>query len=290
MRLSVLSRPVVAGAALAVGSAVLAAVPATATTAADITRDQVLNAAKLVRADPNAAAGDPSKLKPTTARAVRVLANRACSVNFDDEITLQAFALPIESDEVVDGLAVLALVLDPNNLSDMSGRMCAFGVLAPMKSSATLSGTAQVTTSDTRRYALSGDVFASPGRSFTAGAVPFDLENLALTASGNATTSVKTTTAKTVKTPKTKAQKKAAKKKYNAALKSAKKAYDKDLKKAGSSKSKKASAKKAYDKKKSAAKAAYKKRTATKKIVKVTSVKKTPTPFTVQTTPFSFPD
>lgn len=282
MNKSVLSRSVIALASFAIGAAALAAVPASAATAADITRDQVLNAAKLVRADYAADLDDPTDYSPATNRALRVLANRACSINYDDEASIYAMGLPVNSGESVDGLLGYAMILDLSN-PDMSGRVCFFGALAPIGSSSTLSGTAKLTTSSTRTYPLSGDVFVSPGRSFSlTGDTPFAEADLAFSASGTATKTLKTTTTKTVKTPKTTAQKKSAKKKYDAALKSAKKAYDKALNKAGSNKSKKAAAKKAYSKKKAAAKATYKKRIATSKVVKVTTVTKTPAPFDVQ--------
>lgn len=290
MRPSVMSRAAVAIAALGVASATLIS-PASAA-ASDINRDQVLSALLLVRNDPEASSGNPNATLPGTSRALRVLANRACSVDYDDEAVGFSFALPAEAGGSADGLLVLSYILDsssavpPVPTPTMSGRVCIFGALATADPAATLSGTATVTTSSAKSYQLSRNVFVTPGRSFSFNASdptpPFDPRNLAFTAAGNATTSIKVTTHKTIKTPKTAAQKKAAKKQYSAALKSAKKSYDKALKKAGSSKSKKAAAKKAYDKKKAAAKSAYKKRIATSKVVKVTTIKKTPRPFNLR--------
>lgn len=293
MRLSVLFRPVVAVAALAVGSAVLAAVPATAATPSGITRTQVLNAAASVRADfASHGSGGLLAPSPATIKAIEVLANRSCVVKHSEEVLFSVVGLPFASGDSADGLLVLAPIFAKP--PSTTGRICVFGALAASKTSTSMSGTAAVVTDAVRSYALSGDVYTTPVRSFAfetgpGAQLPFDLEDVAFTANGTATTTIKTTTTKTVKTPKTKAQKKSAKKKYTAALKSAKKKYNKDLKKAGSSKSKKAAAKKAYNKKKAAAKAAYKKRIATKKIVKVTTVKKTPTPFDVQAMDYPTP-
>lgn len=286
MRQSVLSRSVVALATLAVGSAVLAAVPATAATSSGITRSQVLNAAQLTRDDPAASSGNPTALAPATSKALRVLANRACAIDHDDEVAVYNFGLPVASGDSADGLMVLAQIIDPSTPSMQNGRMCIFGVLAAAKGSTTLSGAANLTTDAVRTYALSGDVFVTPARSFVFDSEaesepPFDMQDLAFTASGTATTLTKATTTKTIKTPKTKAQKKSAKKKYDQALSSAKKAYKKALKKAGTSGSKKTSAKKAYDKKKASAKKTYQRRIATTKVTTVTTVTKTPAPFDV---------
>lgn len=288
MRSSVLSRSVVAIATLALGSAVLASVPASATTSADVTRGQVLNAAQLVRTDPGTGTGNPMESAPATSKALRVLANRACAVDHDEEVAIYNFGLPVAPGGSADGLIVMAQIIDPSEGSLQSGRVCIFGALAAAKGSTTLAGTAKLTTDAARTYRLSGDVYVTPARSFEfdysqpEAEPPFDVQDLAFTATGTATTLTKVTTTKTIKTPKTKAQKKSAKKKYNQALASAKKSYKKALKKAGSSKSKKAAAKKAYSKKKASAKKTYQKRIATSKVTTVTTVTKTPVTFDVQ--------
>jgi hypothetical protein len=246
MSTSILVRSAVAVAALAVGSAALVAAPANAAPS-DITRAQVLDAVARVRAEPEAA---PGAYSDGTARALRVLANRACLVDPDGtDVVMGVLASPTEVGRSADGLVALALVNSLETIDDITqARGCAFGAVAATAGSATLSGTA--TLGGSAPVTLAGDVTVTPATVVENGS-PFP----AFTASGAST--ITTTTTVTVKVAKTTKQKRAAKKAYDKALTTAKKSYSKALKKAGSSKSKKAAAKKTYAAKKSKAKAAY---------------------------------
>jgi hypothetical protein len=246
MPTSILVRSAVAVASLAIGSAVLVAAPANAAPS-DITRAQVLDAVAGVRAEPDVTQGNYS---PGTARALRVLANRACSVDPDGlEIVVRTLAEPVEPGRSADGLAVIAVISPVETIDDpLTFRACAFGAVAATSGGATLSGTA--TLSGSAPVALAGDVTATPGEALQ-NSSPLPV----FTASGAST--VTTTSTATVKIAKTTKQKRAAKKAYDKVLSAAKKSYSKALRKAGGSKSKKAAAWKAYATKKAKAKATY---------------------------------
>lgn len=273
MRKSVLSRSLVAVASLAIASATLAAVPVTAAPA-DVTRAQVLTAIDGVRTD--LASEEPvdpeagSPFSPSTTRALRALANRACEVNHDAETVVTALGMPTQPGDDADGLMVIALIADPSAPSsdifdpELDGRMCAFGALAATDAEFSLSGSATIDFLTSSSHAISGSAYATPMRSITFA------EFLALVsgeegaftepsfaATGNASKTTYTTSSSNVVTPKTAQQKKAAKKVYDKALKSAKKSYTKAVKKAGNNKGKKAAAKKAHAKKRAAAKTAH---------------------------------
>lgn len=278
MRTSVLSRAVIAIAALGIASAALAAPASAAASPSGITRDQVVAAANALRSAP--IPDDPTDMSGPTARALRVLANRACKINQDYEAALFLTANASPAGQAADAVFVTALVV---NLDDFSapGAMssCTFGAVAATQKSAILSGTATFTTDTTSTAPLSGDVYVT--KALRNPSDDSSVTTWSIAASGEATTTTKSTTTTTVPTPKSTAQKKAAKAKYNKALSSAKKSYKKALKKAGSSKSKKAAAKKAYNKKRSAAKARYKLAIATKRTITTTKVTKTPQTFAV---------
>lgn len=281
MRTSVLSRSVVAIAALGVASAAFAAPANAADSATGITRDQVINAANAVRID--GVLDDPTDMSAHTSRAVRVLANRACKIDRDREAVLYMVAGASPAGEAADAVFVVAVVANLDTiLTDPSGAgmtSCTFGVVAPTKDSATLSGKATFNANTVSTSPMSGDVHVTKALRNPSDDAGLTTWNIA--ASGAATTTTKSTSTTTVKTPKTTAQKKAAKTKYNKAVASAKKSYKKALKKAGTSKSKKAAAKKAYNKKLSSAKAKYTLAIATKRTVTTTKVTKSPQAFAI---------
>ncbi|MFI5429517.1 hypothetical protein [Aeromicrobium sp. UC242_57] len=152
-----MSRSLIALASLALASAALA-VPASAA-ASDISRSQILHALDMVRDDPAVSGGNPYAASPATNRALRVLANRACSVNHDKEVVFASVGLPVAPGDSADGLLVMSMIADPSSIlsmiggspsAEMSGRYCFFGALAATGSSATLSGTAKLTTASTK--------------------------------------------------------------------------------------------------------------------------------------------
>lgn len=254
MRTSILSRSVIAVATLAVGSAVFAAVPATAATYNGITRTEVLAATNEARAA-FMSEGDP------TTPAVTALAAKACGV----PAAQVRFALPspVQTPDSVDGLSVSAfLQVAPTDQENSFDRSCTFSAIAALGAKTTLAGEAVVitdsfnseATTTTETYALSGDVFASPA------VLSSDSFNgTTIAASGIATGAPSAAVLTKVKKfdKKSKADKRAAKKAYSKRLKAIKKVYKKALKKAGSSQSKKAMAKNTYKARRSSAKQAY---------------------------------
>jgi len=275
MRTSLLSRSVIAVATLGIGSVALAAVPASAATASGITRDQVLAAAAGVRSEPVSVEGQYS---PSTDRALRVLANRACSIDRDGtQLIIGFLADATDAGASADGVVVTAVIADLAGQSE-GYKGCSFGALATTDGAFTLSGSA--TLGSAAPVALSGDAFATAPVIFNAeGEGAFAPP--AFTASGSATRSFDVTTSTKVKDKKTKSEKKAAKTTYAKRLAAAKKSYQKALDKAGKSKSKKAKAKKAYSAKRATARAAYKYAIAGYKIVKKTTQQTETRPFTV---------
>jgi hypothetical protein len=279
MKKSVLSRSMVAGAALAVGSVALAAVPASAATPSGITREQVLTAAAGVRSGP-IGSGNPVSLNYGSAanRVLKAMANRACGIDPDgNDVAVASLAAATASGGSAEGVVVTAIVFNLDPASPASGqpqRLCTFAALAATAERSVLSGTATVAGSSP--VALSGDAFLSPAVFTTSSGLNPAAAQTSFTANGNATQSnvVK------VKDKKTKKEKKAAKAKYDKRLKAAKTSYKKALDKAGSSKSKKAAAKKAWTAKKKSAKAKYKYGIAGYKLV----TRKMPTPFNVSAT------
>lgn len=276
MRTSLITRSVVAVASLAIGSAALAAVPATAATPSGITRDMVLTAAASVRAAPP---GSFNEYGAAGNRALKAMANRACSIDPDGpESYFGAIAGATAPGGAADGVVVTAVLGD----SLLSGpesptRICTFGAVATTAAGSVLSGTATINGAPS---ALPGDVFATPAtRSELTGSPGMSTVFPAFAASGNAVQSI---TVK-IKDKKTAKQKKAAKKTYAKRLASVKKVYKKALAKAGSSRSKKAAATKTYKAKVKSAKATYRYRIANYKLRTV----KVATPFNVsaQATP-----
>lgn len=308
----------IALATLSLGSLALAAVPASAAAPSDITRQQVLAAASAVRAEPS-----PSALliSSTTSRALRVLTNRACSIDPDGEefavLSLSEATAPGQS---ADGVVVTALVVkaDVANLitsftaieEPPAGveigdflRLCSFGVLAPTAGSSTLTGTATIGGEAPAPFTLAGEVFVTPPTNTTDFSFITDLisstdEESAeaalevaaaiiaptFTATGNAVRTFDVPATSMVSTPKTAAQQKAAKATYDKKLKSAKAAYAKAAKKAGSSKAKRKAAKKAHAAKRAAAKAAYQQAVAaSSQLVASTTKSSESSPFSVTT-------
>lgn len=268
MNTTLLSRSVLAVAALGVGSAVLAAVPATAATS-DVTRGQVLTATTALRAEPDP---DPGTFSPATNKAVRVLANRACSVDQDSELHFTSVGATVEQNPVVDGLVVTAVIYPADLLQGSGGlpRICTFAALATVNGNYSLNGSATLTAGRSSTSQLSGHVFVTRPIN---NAYDQPADSMEVSAAGRAGMIITTTTPTKVSTPKTSAEKKAAKRAYAKKLKSARKAYDK----AGRT----ATAKKAYAKKKASAMAAYKKAIATSRIVNVTKTQTESRPFAV---------
>lgn len=267
MNTTLLSRSVLTVAALGLGSAALAAVPAQAA-ATDVTRGQVLTATTALRAEPDP---DPDTFSAATNKAVRVLANRACSVDQDSELQFSSLGTAVEQNPVVDGLVVTAVIFPADFGRDGdSPHTCTFAALATINSDYSLTGSATLSAGRSSTSRLSGHVFATPPIN---NAYDQPAESMEVSATGRAGVTITTTTPTKVSTPKTSAEKKAAKKAYAKKLKAAKKAYTK----AG----KNAKAKKAYAKKTAAAKAAYKKAIATSRIVNVTKTQTESRPFAV---------
>lgn len=281
MTTSLLSRTVMAAAALGISAGALAAVPAQAATT-KVTRAQVLAAATSLRADNPA---DPDSYSSGTRALLRTLSNSVCSVDPATEFVLQSFAGPTTSRSSADGLIVTAVILSLDALEDQpdddpGGRLCTFGALATRDSSAVLSGKATIEYQQTVVSRLSGPVSITGPILHTLSQIPDD-PAATFTAAGNA---LKTTTSsKTVKITdkKSAAEKKAAKKKYATKLKAAKKAYAKALKKAGSNKAKKSAAKRTYAAKKASLKSSYKYSIANYLLVKQTRVSRSSHPFNV---------
>jgi hypothetical protein len=268
MRTSVLARSVIAVATLAVGSAALAATPATAATPNGVTRDQVLTAANGVRA----AAGVRENYSPATVRAMRAIVVAGCDAS-DASPYLGTVKAATAGDDA-DGLIITAQI---DTFS--SSYQCTIGAFAATDTSSTLSGTARITGTVTysdfttlppvttstpidQTSTLSGDAYVTP--SITTKSGNFGPANVVAdaTATGSSTKTTTTTTTVKVKVAKTANEKKAAKSNYSKRLAQAKKRYAKALAKAGRSKSKKAASKRVYVKARTVAKATYRSDTA----------------------------
>lgn len=267
MRTSTLSRSVMAVASLAIGSAVFAAVPATAATATGITRTEVLAAASGLRAD----LATSDELSEKTQAAVNALVAKVCGPDARYRTTQ-----PVEVPDGVDGLAVTSFVTPSGTQFRVStNEVCSFTALAPIAGGTTFSGEARVETdssfffgedsriridessSTDNTYPLADDVFVSPAQRSTSPsyAIPYtsvDAEGLVRSpGSQRVLTSVKVTDTKT------KADKRVAKKAYVKRLKAVKKSYTKALRKAGKSAQKKATARTKYLSRRTSAKNAY---------------------------------
>jgi hypothetical protein len=289
---SILTRSVVAGASLALGSVALAATPAiaadtkAATTPAGVTRDMVLSAAAGFRGE-----GDPL----SAYKAVFALVNRACSVDADGgeriDSTDEPQVIPAASRSHADAVVILA---DIESLFTGTKRQCVVLAVAATEPGFSLTGNSTLTVETqpagdgpilleaaagpaTLVTPLSGDV------STTTFKVPAGEESTdgTFSVNGSSVKITKVTTPKKVPDKKTKAEKKKAKKTYAKRLKAAKAKYEKALDRAGSSKTKKAAAKKAYSKRKSSAKAKYKYAIANYKIVRKTTSTTDSRPFTL---------
>lgn len=260
MRRVLLHRPLIAIAALALalGSAVLTATPATADAPPAqldlpvVTQDTILKVAKGIRA------GEPypDSLEPSLFAIVK----EACNFSFDgvDEIWGDQSVITLGS---VEGL-LLAFTLKEYDNGVGVERTCVSAALAAHSRRATLSGNATLTmrpgspfvTPVHRTSTLSGSFTLTPALSLPAGQT---LDGASMTATGNAAATFAAISTTTTVTTKSTAQKKAAKAKYTKQLKSAKKAYQKALKKAGNNKAKKKTAKNRYTAKKARGKKVY---------------------------------
>ena len=289
MRLSPLSRPLVAAAGLAVAAAGFVVAPADAAAPAGITRTDVLAAAAKAR---TIDVTDINEL--TSPKEARRLANRACSVDPDSEILSMALPLPVTAGQHADGLFVEAIIYDAEAMSHVSetsspyefARFCAFGALAATDPGFSLQGTATFGFVTAKAYQLSGDVFVTPAVSMKAAdlfpgpdAEAPKVDPVFSATGKSAKTTVTTTITKTA-TPKTAKQKKAAKKAYTKALAAASHAYDKAKAKATTSKAK-AAAKRKYTARKAAAKSAYQAAIAPFRITKTKKSNTVSYPFSV---------
>lgn len=253
MRSSLLCRSVVAVASLAVGSAVLAVVPAGAAAPAGLTRAMVLTAADSARRA--VAQGTPPDQAGTDAASL--IAFFGCNLDVNETV-LFAAAKPVVTPGSADGVVVSAVLV---NSATSSGRYCYVSAVVTRTAGSRLSGTSTMridpSTANTPdrvvQTALSGDVSVSapvyvpqPANTPTT-----------LTAQGSALRPYTAVETIKVADKKTRSQKKRAKKTYEKRLKAAKKTYRKALKKAGRSATKKAAAQKSYSATKKAAKARY---------------------------------
>jgi hypothetical protein len=267
MRTSILSRSVIAVATLAVGSAVFAAVPATAATQNGVTRQEVLTAAAALRAD-GATQIDPSA---STETALLALARKVCGPTAQNP-----YASPVETPGSVDGLTVTSMV--DLGTEDEGGftpfDTCSFTAVATVGAGTTFSGESRVYTnsfngiigggpiitaqagpsySDTI-YQLSDDVFVSPPQTISNGLTfaGFDANGLV-----KSPTSKRVLTSVKIADKKSKAEKRAAKKAYVKRIKVIKKSYAKAKRKAGKSAEKKAIARMKYVTRRATTKSAY---------------------------------
>jgi hypothetical protein len=263
MRHTMLSRSVIAVASLAVGSAAFAAVPATAASAAGVTREQVLTAVDGVR---NASNTQP-QYSPATVRAMRAIVVAGCDAG--DTIPYLDSVKAVTTSDDADGLIITAQIETFSN-----DYLCTVGAFATTDTSSTLSGTAKIsgtvenldyrdsevittTTPIDQTSALSGDAYLTPAITTQYGQFGPTTVRLDASATGTATKTTTTTTNVKVTDKKSAKEKKAAKKKFSKRLAQAKKNYAKALDKAGSSKNKKAAAKRVYAKARALAKAKY---------------------------------
>lgn len=217
MRTTILSRSLVAVAALAVGSAALTAVPATAATPTGITRESVLTAASGLRD-----AIGPSDPSSATNKALRSILHRGCSVDVDggEVLGTSANGFPTSQGAAADGLVAYGVIL---NVVDGTARECIVGAVAASSPSYVLSGTATLASSTdpggtpvSSVVPLAGDVTATA----LSVAEPGTFSSEPTFAATGRSTKTTVVPAKTVKDKKTKAEKS-----YSAARRSAKDKY-----------------------------------------------------------------
>lgn len=282
MRTSLLSRSVIAVASLAIGSVGMV-VPAVAAVPVGVDRDAVLSLAH----DLHAYAGPEDARPETLNRTVELLISRACAFETSGDTEIITIDAEPFMAGAADGVVITARLREESADTATTRRWCTFGAIASTDAAFALSGyvAISVMTDDrtpprltaaaqtTAGEILSGAVFVTAPIITNASV---DITSSKLTASGNATRSIKVTTPHKVTTPKSKSAKKAAKKKYDKKLKTAKAKFEK----AGKS----AKAKKAYRTAKAAAKKAYKKAIVTVKTVKKTTVRTENRPFNVNVT------
>ncbi|KAA1380436.1 hypothetical protein [Aeromicrobium fastidiosum] len=299
MRSSLLSRSVVAAAALAIGSVALAAVPANAATSTGITRDMVLAAASVVRAEAGSSQNPESGGSPATQAALNALVSRTCDLSSGKPV--QSFGSAVDVPDGVDGVAVTAVIATSLSPSDLeSVETCSFVAVAPVGNVTTFTGSVTVRTlsivlenggigfgsgsSSTKVFELSGDVFASP-RVQAKGEIAFaglQADGLVKSPVGNAFTTTK------VADKKSKAVKKAAKKKYERRIAAAKKTYAKALKRAGRNAAERTAARTAYVSRRAAVRSTYAYSIAGYKLVKIRSTQTDGRRFSASTDNFLF--
>jgi hypothetical protein len=290
LRLSPLSRPLVAAAGLAVAAAGFVVAPADAAAPAGITRTDVLAAAAKARTI------DPTEMgQLISPKEVRKLVNRACSLDADTELLFAVYPLAVNANQHADGVFVEAMIYDVDGMSHPAegsseedyARLCAFGALAATDAGFSLQGTTTFGVQTPKTYQLSGDVFVTPvfNKKY-ADLFPSDPDadvpemTPVFSATGKSAKTTVTTTITKTATPKTAKQKKAAKKAYTKALAAASHAYDKAKAKATTSKAK-AAAKRKYNARKAAAKSAYQAAIAPFRITKTKKSNTVSYPFSV---------
>lgn len=242
MSISFLTRSAVAVASLAIGSAVLAAAPASAAGSTDVTRGEILEAY----------ASRGFLAEPTDADLLLVQKVCGDAVPSDDYYSMT----PNQTSSGVDGVLVQAYV--PGE-GEAPPTFCTFAAFAPDEAAATMSGTATISpsqltlnaTAADATYTLSGDAYVTE---------PITDEEFifsaSVSASGDVVKTLAATTTKTrVSTPKSTQVKKAAFRTYQRSVSKAKAAYKKSVAKAGTSSGKKKAARATYKARTKAAKA-----------------------------------
>lgn len=257
MKTSLLSRSLIAGTTLAVGSAVLVFSPATAEVPAAITRAEVISAAAIARGPQPPAAPENNQ--------VRALLEKACDIATDGtELIAAGFASSaVASGGMVDGLLLatnVGVYNDANHTTLVEIRPCTVALLTTTNPAFKMDGDHSVVSvgngvdGTVTNYLTGGVVVTTP---ILAGETVVDARVADLTASGKVVRTIQVPTRTKVTTNKTARQKAAAKKTYVSKVKAAKKKYNKAVKKAGKSKSRRAAAKKKYNVRKASYKRTY---------------------------------
>lgn len=286
MRITLLTRSVIATAALGIGVGLLTAPPVSAA-APGVTRAQVLAAVEAARAEP-----DPEAifLSRATTRAARTLANSVCKIDHAKELMAFALVKPTEDGQGAEGVVVTAIVqtLEAQDLDDYV-RYCTFGAFTSTKPGGVLTGNSTLNFGSTVTTKLSGETAVTGTLNHTYAQIPGLTSAPVLTATGTSNLTTKSTTTKKVATKKSKAQIKTAKTRYAKQLKAAKAKYTKAIKKAGKSQKAKNAAKKVYNAKKKSLRASYKKAVATHRTVTTTTTSTAKAPFNLHATSRLFP-
>lgn len=274
MRLPLSSRLVVGTVGLALAAVTFGPVPAQAHTPGpeSITRAQVVAVAQMVRTGTlPAVAGS---------REVRSMINRACRVDPDTEVITQTGTAASPSGGSAEVLLVAGKIQDvTKDPGDATReRNCFFGVAAASRAGDTLSGSASINVTSTRRATvrLSGEVGVTPRVYLTAA----ELREPGYTPHATASGATITDTTARVPDRKSAKQKKRAKKAYVRAVAKARASYLQGMKKAATPAKKKVVTG-TFVAKKKAAKKRLKLATAPYRVV-VTTVR---TPFVLTASP-----